>query len=90
MTELRQTALEILALSDAQGKVSRVFQLFDDYQQQLISLNLSVVLIPHDLLLPGRPVKPELIRFIPPKPIAIQHPYPQANSGGGKVVSPKL
>jgi uncharacterized ferritin-like protein (DUF455 family) len=61
MTELRQTALEILALSDAQGKVSRVFQLFDDYQQQLISLNLSVVLIPHDLLLPGRPVKPELI-----------------------------
>ncbi len=61
MTELRQTALEILALSDAQSKVRRVFQLFDDYQQQLISLNLSRVLIPHDLLLPGRPVKPELI-----------------------------
>ena len=34
--------------------------------------------------------KPELIRYIPPKPIAIQHPYPQANSGGGTVVSPKL
>lgn len=35
-------------------------------------------------------VKPELIRYIPPKPIPVQHPYPQANSGGGKVISPKL
>jgi hypothetical protein len=35
-------------------------------------------------------VKPELIRFIPPKAIPVQHPYPQANSGGGKVISPKL
>jgi len=61
MIELRQSALEILALNDAQSKVSRVFQLFDDYQQQLVSLNLSEVLNPHNLVLPGRPEKPELI-----------------------------
>jgi len=35
-------------------------------------------------------VKPQLIRYIPAKPIPIQHPYPQANSGGGKVVAPKI
>jgi len=34
--------------------------------------------------------KPELLRYVPPKPIPIQKPYPQANSGGGAVVSPKL
>ena len=61
MIELRQSALEILALTDAQSKVSRVFQLFDDYQQQLVSLNLSEILNPHNLVLPGRPEKPELI-----------------------------
>ena len=67
MIELRQSALEILALTDAQSKVSRVFQLFDDYQQQLVSLNLSDVLNPHNLVLPGRPEKPELI---PPLQVA--------------------
>jgi len=61
MIELRQSALEILALTDAQSKVSRVFQLFNDYQQQLVCLNLSGVLNPHNLVLPGRPKKPELI-----------------------------
>ncbi len=61
MIELRQSALEILALTDAQSKVSRVFQLFDYYHQQLVSLNLSGVLNPHNLALPGRPEKPELI-----------------------------
>jgi uncharacterized ferritin-like protein (DUF455 family) len=61
MTELRQAALEILALTDAQSKVTRVFQLFDDYQRQLVSINLSGVLTPHDLVLPGGPVKPALI-----------------------------
>jgi len=35
-------------------------------------------------------VKPELLRYIPPKPIPIQKPYPQANSGGGTVVAPKI
>ena len=35
-------------------------------------------------------VKPQLIRYVPPRPIPIQHPYPQANSGGGKVVAPKI
>jgi uncharacterized ferritin-like protein (DUF455 family) len=61
MIELRQSALEILALTDAQSKVSRVFQLFNDYQQQLVCLNLSGVLNIHNLVLPGRPEKPELI-----------------------------
>jgi hypothetical protein len=35
-------------------------------------------------------IKTEPLRFIPPKPIPIQKPYPQSDSGGGAVVSPKL
>ena len=36
------------------------------------------------------PVKAELLRYIPPKPIPIEKPYPQSNSGGGAVVAPTL
>jgi uncharacterized ferritin-like protein (DUF455 family) len=61
MTELRQVALEILAISDAQTKVSRVSQLFDDYQERRITINSAVVLNQGELELPGRPSKPELI-----------------------------
>lgn len=32
--------------------------------------------------------KPELLRFIPPKPIVTQKPIPQTNSGGGALVAP--
>lgn len=35
-------------------------------------------------------VKSELLRYIPPKPIPIQKPFPQANSDGGRIVAPKL
>jgi hypothetical protein len=35
-------------------------------------------------------VKSDLLRFIPPKPIAVQKPSPLTNSGGGFVVSPSL
>lgn len=35
-------------------------------------------------------VKPELLRYIPARPIPIQKPYPQSNSGGGTVIAPKL
>ena len=34
--------------------------------------------------------KPKLIQYVPPVPIPINKPFPQANSGGGKIVSPKL
>ena len=34
--------------------------------------------------------KPQLIQYVPPQAISIQKPYPQANSGGGRIVSPKL
>jgi len=33
-------------------------------------------------------IKPELIRFIPPKPIIVKTPIPETNSGGGTVVTP--
>lgn len=33
-------------------------------------------------------VKPELLRFIPPKPIVTQKPIPQTNAGGGALVAP--
>jgi len=34
--------------------------------------------------------KPALIQFIPPKPIVVQKAFPEANSGGGAVVSPSF
>jgi hypothetical protein len=34
--------------------------------------------------------KPNLIQYIPPKAIPIAKPFPQSNSGGGKVIAPKL
>jgi hypothetical protein len=33
-------------------------------------------------------VKSEPVRFIPPKPIAVQKPFPEANAGGGAVSTP--
>jgi uncharacterized ferritin-like protein (DUF455 family) len=61
MNELRQSALEILAITDAQEKVSQTTKLFNDYQQQLISLDPNAVIEAQALVLPGRPLKPELI-----------------------------
>ena len=34
--------------------------------------------------------KPLLLRYVPPKPIAIQKPSPQTNSGGGFIQTPKF
>ena len=61
MPELRQTALELLAITDPQIKVDRVKQLFDEYQEQHIDLDTSSVLNSDGLTLPGRPPKPELV-----------------------------
>jgi uncharacterized ferritin-like protein (DUF455 family) len=61
MIELRQAALEILAITDPHIKASRVFELFDQYQQQCVSLCTPAILDSQDLELPGRPEKPELI-----------------------------
>jgi uncharacterized ferritin-like protein (DUF455 family) len=61
MIELRQTALEVLTITDAQLKVSRALQLFDEYQRQLVKLDLTTAFNPLDLELPGRPLKPELV-----------------------------
>ena len=61
MFELRATALAILASSDAQTKVSQLLELFDEYQQQRVTLDASRKIDSQDLILPGRPVKPELV-----------------------------
>ena len=61
MLELRQTALELLATTDPKIKVACVRDLFDRYHQQRIALNLADVFKAGDKVLPGRPVKPELI-----------------------------
>jgi len=61
MPELRQTALELLAITDPQTKVDRVKQLFDDYQEQHIDLDTSSIFNSDGLTLPGRPLKPELV-----------------------------
>ena len=61
MTELRQTALEILAITNPQIKVGRTFQLFDDHQHQKIKLNTAAIYDGTKLDLPGRPEKPELV-----------------------------
>jgi uncharacterized ferritin-like protein (DUF455 family) len=61
MPELRQTALELLAITDPQIKVDQLKQLFDEYQQERIDLDISSVLNADGLILPGRPQKPELV-----------------------------
>lgn len=61
MLELRATSLAILASTDPQEKVCQLLQLFDDYQQQWVTLNLSSKIDHQALVLPGRPVKPELV-----------------------------
>jgi len=61
MLELRQTALEILVITDPKTKVDRVQQLFADYHQQHIALDVSASLDSKELTLPGRPQKPELV-----------------------------
>jgi uncharacterized ferritin-like protein (DUF455 family) len=61
MIELRQEALKILAASDVSDKVSKVFRLFDDYLQQRVSIDTVVTLNDQGLILPGRPIRPELI-----------------------------
>jgi uncharacterized ferritin-like protein (DUF455 family) len=61
MLELRQTALEILVITDPKTKVDRVKQLFSDYHQQSVALDVSSTLNSEDLALPGRPQKPELV-----------------------------
>ena len=61
MPELREISLAILASADAQSKVSRLYQLFDEYQQQRISLDISRNLDSRNVTLPGRPEKPELV-----------------------------
>ncbi|MCX7238670.1 ferritin-like domain-containing protein [Polynucleobacter sp.] len=61
MFELRATALAILARSNAQTKVSQLLKLFDDYQQQSVTLDTSRKIDSQELILPGRPVKPDLV-----------------------------
>jgi len=61
MPELRQTALKLLAITDPQIKVDQLKQLFDEYQQERIDLDISSTLNSDGLLLPGRPQKPELV-----------------------------
>ena len=61
MIELRETALEILLIKDADLKVARLYRLYDDYQLQQILLDLSRNFDSQNLDLPGRPDKPELV-----------------------------
>jgi uncharacterized ferritin-like protein (DUF455 family) len=61
LPELRQTALEILALTDPQSKVASLHQLFEQFQLGNIGLNADVHLDAGSLCIPGRPTKPELV-----------------------------
>jgi uncharacterized ferritin-like protein (DUF455 family) len=61
MLELREASLAILASADAQTKVNRLLHLFDEYQQQQITLDVSRKLDAQAISLPGRPLKPELV-----------------------------
>jgi len=61
MLELREASLAILASADAQTKVNQLLHLFDEYQQQQITLDVSRKLDAQALSLPGRPLKPELV-----------------------------
>ncbi|MBU3624817.1 ferritin-like domain-containing protein [Polynucleobacter sp. JS-Safj-400b-B2] len=61
MLELREASLAILASTDAQTKVSQLLKLFTEYQEQRVTLDVSRKLESQTLILPGRPVKPELV-----------------------------
>ena len=61
MLELRETALAILASTDAQSKVKQLHHLFDEYQLGRVDLAISRRLEDPSLNLPGRPSKPELV-----------------------------
>jgi uncharacterized ferritin-like protein (DUF455 family) len=61
MLELREISLAILVDTDVQAKVSRLHCLFDEYQQQRITLDLSVNYSFEKSTLPGRPQKPDLV-----------------------------
>jgi uncharacterized ferritin-like protein (DUF455 family) len=61
MLELRATALAILANTDAQEKVSQLFSLFEGYQSQQITLDITRKLDAQGISFPGRPLKPELV-----------------------------
>lgn len=61
MQELRQTALELLVLTDPQKKVEGVQALFNSYHQDQISLEIDIALNANGFELPGRPIKPELV-----------------------------
>lgn len=59
--ELRQSALEILSLTDPQSKVISLNQLFDQYYADQVILNTEVLLDANGISIPGRPSKPELV-----------------------------
>ncbi len=59
--ELRESSLTILANIDPRSKVSLLHDLFSQYQDQQINLDLSSDFDIQDLRLPGRPLKPELV-----------------------------
>jgi len=61
MLELRATALAILANADPQAKVSQLFSLFEGYQNQQITLDITHQLDAQGISFPGRPIKPELV-----------------------------
>jgi uncharacterized ferritin-like protein (DUF455 family) len=61
MLELREASLAILANTDVQSKVSQLANLYEEYQGERISLNLSGNFNSEHLHLPGRPAKPELV-----------------------------
>lgn len=61
MSELRQSALELLANSDPQLKVSGISQLFDVYQAGQVALNVDSALDSGTHTIPGRPRKPDLV-----------------------------
>lgn len=61
MTELREAALAILALTEPTAKVSQVFKLFDEYQRGHICLNRTQTPATQNYCLPGRPEKPRLV-----------------------------
>ena len=61
MLELREASLAILASADAQSKVSQLLDLFHEYQNQKISLDVARKIDAQGLSLPGRPLKPELV-----------------------------
>jgi hypothetical protein len=79
------TSEQLTRLTTQYGVQSIPFTIFDDKSYTDIFTGKGAIFEKQ-----AWAIKPELLRFIPPKPIVVQKASPQTNANGGFIVSPSL